>query len=269
MLKKSFFILFAALSLAALIVLPACAPDEIAYNSNSGFNGTRDSASQLQIDTNVTEDINAPTGDNEDWFFFNPKEAGSAKLSVFFDSPSNLEGTVNIYDGFGRPLQTININKSQNIQESTPFEVNPERYFVAIKTTAGQSSYTIRVDFTLPEPPAIEPDDSSVSVASNEQPSSHHSKSKKTSSDSAGIPEGAKTIKGSIVLVTPREGDVSDIKISGIGTNKGVKPGMKAYLRGLNRKVDIYSCKATSCNATVKANSEELARYDSIDVVID
>jgi len=265
MLKKLFFILFAALSLAALT---ACAPDEVAYNSNSGFNGTRDSASQLEIDKNVSEDLNAAIGDNEDWYFFTPKEAGTAKVSAFFDSPAALEGTVNIYDGFGRPLQSFNINKAQNIQESAPFEVTAERYFIALKLNAGQSNYSVRVDFKLPEPPAIEIEET---VATNDTPSSgHHTKpSKKPTTDAAGIPEGAKTLKGTIVLVTPREGDVSDIKISGFGSQNGIKPGMKAYLRGLNRKVDIYACKNTFCNATIKANSEELARYNTVDVVVE
>ena len=277
MLKKNLFAIGAALFLAAF----AGCDKEIPYNSNSGYNGARDSASQLLIDTNKTEDVNPPEGDNEDWFYFKPDEEGFSKVSVYFDNPAELDGTLNIYDSFGRPLQNVAINKNQNIQETEKFPVKDERYFVAIKVNAGASSYTVNVGFELPPPPVIEnevvEDESNASAsASKKQKCVPADKCKKgqrcckTPSAPAddGIPEGATVVKGTIILVTPREGEISDIKISGLGSKKGVKKGMKAYLRGLNRKVDIYSCATTFCNATIKATSEELARYDSVDVVV-
>ena len=88
-------------------------------------------------------------------------------------------------------------------------------------------------------------------------------------SNTDGIGADEKTVTGTIVLVTPRDSNVADVKISGLGSNKGVKKGAKAYLRGLNRKVDIYDCKTTYCMAAIKASSDELTHYDKVDVVVD
>lgn len=277
MLKK--FLIIAAGTL--LFCSSACAPDKVEYNSNSGYDGTRDSASQLLVDTNKVDDVDADAGDNEDWYFFVPKEEGFINVSVFFDSPNNIVGSITVFDGFGRTLNNFSINASQNIQDLPKIEVKAdERYFVAIKITTGKSTYTIAANFELPPAPEVEP---TIVTHSSSSASDNTAKTKCVPADKCkagqkcckprqttddAIPEGAKTIKGNIVLVTPREGEITDIKINGLGTSKGVKPGMKAYLRGLNRKVDIYSCKTTSCQATVKATSEELARYDSVDVVL-
>ena len=276
MLKKKFFALGVAVFLTALAGCDTTVP----YNSNSGHNGDRVSATQLLIDMNQTETINAPEGDNEDWFFFKPSQEGFVKISVFFDTPSALVGTISLYDDFGRPFQSMSIDSSKNVQEIEKFEVKPERYFVAVKVDAGASNFTINASFELPPPPDIidetPVDDTNVSTTTKKDKCVPIDKCKKgqrcckapTVTTSEGIPEGATIVKGTIILVTPREGEISDIKISGLGSSKGVKKGMKAYLRGLNRKVDIYSCATTFCNATIKATSEELARYDSVDVVI-
>ncbi len=279
MLKK----LFLMASATMLLSLSACTTDPIAYNSNSGFDGTRDSASQLLIDVNKVDDIDAPAGDNEDWYYFIPKEEGFVKVSVFVDDPNKMVGSLTVFDGFGRSLNNQSINTVQSIQELPKINVKgDERYFVALKVTEGKSTYTIAANFELPPPPEVEPEIVEDTHVNTTKPSSNKPKCvpadkckagqncckpKATSED--GIPEGAKTVRGTIVLVTPREGEISDIKINGLGSSKNVKAGMKAYLRGLNRKVDLYSCKTTFCNATVKATSEELARYDTVDVVLE
>ena len=157
-----------------------------------------------------------------------------------------------------------------------------ERYFAAIKLDKGSTSYTVSATFEFPPPPVVlvdEDDNSSGGQKTSTKcipidkckPGQNCCKPKNNNSSNDGntIPPGAKTIRGTIVLVTPREGEISDIKINGLGSSKQVKPGMKAILRGLNRKVDIYSCKTTFCNATIKATSEELSRYDSVEVVLE
>ena len=264
------------------IGLGACSKT-IEYNSNSGYDGSRDSASQLLVNTSKVDDLSAIDGDNEDWFYFTPPEKGFITVRANVDNPSAIVMSIEILDGFGRTLHSMTTNSSKSVYEFIKFEVEPERYFIALKTREGKSPYTIRADFEVPPPPVVyepvieeepEPDtptksSSSKCVPADKcKPDQKCCRPKAQPSNDDGIAEGEKTIVGTIVLVTP-QGEVTDIKISGIGRSKGVKKGAKAYLRGLKRKVDIYSCLATSCQATVRASSEELTHYDKVDVVVE
>ena len=263
MAKKSLI----SFGVAALIALAGCS-EKPAYNSNSGVNGSRDSASQLLVNTNLIEDISDPQADNEDWFYFNPPEEGVIDISVYIDHPKDIILKMAVMDGFGRTLQSLTSNHNDNIYNFAKFDVKPDRYFISLITTDGESSYTLRADFSVP---VVEPE---VVPEVVEDPGTGKKRPKGTkpaasASSDEGLDPTAKTIKGTVVLVTPRGENVSDIKISGIGKNKGVKPGAKAYLRGLNRKVDIYNCLNTSCTGTIKATSEELTHYDIVDVVVE
>lgn len=269
-----------SMAISATLLL-ACGPKEIPYNSNTGYDGSRDSASQLLVNTSKVDNINATIGDNEDWFYFMPQENGSIKVSVFFDNPKELDANVSILDGFGRTMQTQSMRAGQNIYEFESFDVKTERHFIAVKCTKGHSDYTLRADFSLPPPPPeiIPEEEPEVETRTSSRPASTRcipaDRCKpgqkcciaKTVPDDEIRPD-EKTVKGTIVLVTPRGGELSDVKISGIGQKTKVQPGAKAYLRGLKRKVDIYACQRTFCNATIKASSEDLVRYDTVDVVV-
>lgn len=264
---------------AFLFTFAACGEKTIEYNSNSGTNGARDTATQLLLNTNHIEDISAPEGDNEDWFYFMPQEKGLVTVSAFIDTPQNLIVTLYVMDGFGKTLYSKTTNHSDNTYTFDKFDVDPDRYFIALKTTEGKSNYTIRADFELPPPPepeVVEEEDTSANpVRQKCVPIEKCKAGQKCCKPKSPAPveentigEGEKTIKGTIVLVTPQGDDLADVKISGLGSQKNVKPGAKAYLRGLKRKVDIYSCKTTFCMGTVKATSEELKTYDAVDVVV-
>lgn len=265
---------------AFLFTFAACSEKTIEYNSNSGTNGARDTATQLLVNTNHVEDISAPDGDNEDWFYFMPPEKGLITVSAFIDSPHDLIVNIFIMDGFGKTLYNKTSNKTENTYVFDKFEVEADRYFIALKTTEGKSNYTIRADFELPPPPEPDPVEDDIEPAPGPTPKQRCVPADKCKPgekcckkpqvvEEDGIAEGVKTIKGTIVLVTPRGDDLADVKISGLGSQKNVKPGAKAYLRGLKRRVDIYSCKTTFCMGTVKATSEELTHYDSVDVVVE
>ncbi|MBQ1265246.1 MAG: hypothetical protein IIY06_00555 [Proteobacteria bacterium] len=261
-----------------MIGLNACKPDAIEYNSNSGFNGSRDSSTQLLIDNVMSETIDAAIGNNEDWYYVMVQQDGFITASVLFDNPSGIVGTLTIYDGFGRPIETETLNHpSQNIHTLPRIEVKPsenDRYFVAIKVTEGKSTYSIEAKFELPPEPEVAP----VIVENTPKPTPKSScvpadKCKSGQNcckeKDKPAPENVKIVQGSIVVSTPREGGIIDIRISGLGTKNGIKVGMKATLHGLNRKVELYSCKASTCNGTVKATTEELSRYGTVDVVVE
>lgn len=312
MFKRTPFLIAAV---SAVLAFSSC-DKTIAYNSNSGDNGSRDSAMQLLINTNKTEDISAPEGDNEDWFYFIPDENGLVTVSAYIDKPSDIILTLAVMDGFGRPIHSITTNHSENMYSLPEFKVEHDNYFISLITTDGKSSYTLRADFRIPEP---EPEceigtfacsgnilmqckeklgfvqisecdndsqecDSTVgeckTVSSGRRKCVPADKCKKgenccksntqnTNDNSDGIGENDKTVTGTIVLVTPRDSNVADVKINGLGSKKGVKKGAKAYLRGLNRKVDIYDCKTTYCMAAIKASTDELTHYDKVDVVVE
>lgn len=262
--------------------LVACKPEEIAYNSNTGHDGSRDSATQLLINSPRTDSVSAPEGDNEDWYYFVPQELGLITLSVSIDKTTDMEAQILLLDAFGRTINTIGITQGQTLFEFPTFDVKPERYFVAIKCKKGASPYSIRAVFSLPpppvvvEPPVVENEPSKRCVPQsrcNEKRGDRCCKPKDPVKpeveDETVIPETAKTVTGTIVLITPREDALADIKISGIGKKNNVKSGSKAVLRGLKRKVDIYACQTTYCNATVKATTADLERYDKVEVVVD
>ncbi len=307
MLKKSFVLI---VTLAAALALPSC-NKEIEYNSNTGHDGSRDSATQLLVNTNKVDDISAPTGDNEDWYYFVPQEKGFITVSTFIDKPKDIVLDMTVMDGFGRTLHTLKSNTGDNVYTFAEFPVEPERYFISLITKEGASSYTLRADFRLPDPePECEigtfacvgsvlkecqktgyvdvkvcegdtPQCDSLNgecLPPDKKPSGHKKckagqpgcKTAETApvEDASDEFETAKTIKGTIVLVTPRGGDLVDVKINGLGSSKGIKKGAKARLRGLKRHVDIYDCKTTFCQATIKATSDELSHYDTVEVIV-
>lgn len=130
--------------------LGACSKT-IEYNSNSGYDGSRDSASQLLVNTSKVDDLSAIDGDNEDWFYFTPPEKGFITVRANVDNPSAIVMSIEILDGFGRTLHSMTTNSSKSVYEFIKFEVEPERYFIALKTREGKSPYTIRADFEVPD----------------------------------------------------------------------------------------------------------------------
>ncbi len=309
MLKKA-LVLFAAVS--ALFALSSC-NKEIDYNSNSGNDGSRDSATQLLVNTSKIDDLSAPDGDNEDWYYISPQDKGFVTVVLFVDKPSDIIITLSIMDNFGRPKEILTTNKSTNIFTLPEIAVEKENYFISVITKEGKSSYTIKADFRLPDPePDCEigtfacvgnvlqqcqktgfetimecEDDTPVcdvemgecrAKTATSTPCVPKDKCKSgqkccrdkkaaDNDESLDIASDVKTVTGTIVLVTPRSNDLADVKINGLGEKKGIRKGAKAVLRGLKRKVDIYDCKTTYCMATIKATSEELTRYDKVDVV--
>ena len=280
---KRILIALAVLSLSCV----SCNKDA-PYNSNSGDNGSRALATSIALNQDVTDSLSAKIGDNEDWFSFSPTEPGEVTVSVVLDDPAGMSVSASLYDSFGRELQTKETNPGTNVYLLDKYEATTDRYFVAMKTTKGEGNYTLKVGFEVPKVEEVAVNtNTEVEENTEKQPSCVpadkckpgqkccRSKSSSTTppptppADSDEITPETKTIKGTIVLITPRGDDLSDIKINGIGLKKNVKPGMKAVLRGLKRKVDIYKCLNTSCQATVKATSEELAHYDTVDVVVE
>ena len=277
MFKKS---LICIAAIATLFNFAACSTG-IEYNSNSGHDGSRDSASQLLVNTNKVDEVSAIDGDHEDWFYFTPAENGIIAVSVFVDKPAESKLRISVMDGFGRTLHELGTSESKNVYEFIKFDVKADRYFIAVKCETGKSSYTLKADFELPPPPVVEPElvAEPVEETKSAKRTSCVPADKCKSGQKCCKPKAApvsddeisptdKTVKGTIVLVTPRGSDLADIKISGIGSKNKVQKGAKAILRGLKRKVDIYQCHSTFCLATVKATSEELANYDSVDVVV-
>ena len=265
-------------SASILLILAACQPDVIEYNSNSGLDGSRDSASQLLIDHVKSDTIDATIGDHEDWYYIIAQAEGFLTTQLFLDTPTAVKGTFTIHDGFGRQLETVSFDgSSTNINTLPRIEVKAkERYFVALKVTEGKSTYSVEAKFELPPEPEVIPEvvedkptrttKSSCVPADRCKSGQNCCKPKKQEEE---VSANAKIVKGSIVVSTPRENGIIDIRISGIGSKTGVKAGMKATLRGLNRNVELYSCKSSSCNGTVKASTEELARYGTVEVVVE
>ena len=262
------------LSLAAVAAFAVAGCSEtLEYNSRSGINGSRDAANQLLVNSEHTEDISAPKADNEDWYYFMPPEEGLVTVKAVIDRPQSIVVAIAVRDSFGIPIQTIETNRSENIYTFPQLEVKTERYFISLITTNGESGYTVRVGFEVPPPVVIEPD-----PEPDPGPTPTPTKCKGSSCKKPPQPDTTPTggpnpddpkITGTIVLVTPRGENLCEVKIDGVGKNKGAKAGAKAYLRGLNRKVDIKKCLNTSCTGTIKATSEELSHYDKVDVYID
>lgn len=275
--KKSILALWAASALVCM----AC-EKEIPYNSNSGENGTRDSAAVIQFDKVTTGQISAPDGDNEDWFYVFPSEEGKVNVSIHWENHSGIDGQMVLCNGYGQAIQTLNIDSHQSDYTFNEQDVTPNRYFIAIKADKGKGTYSINSSFYVPQPDVVETT-TDQSTDTSQQPQTrcvpaskckpgqrccketiHTQDSPKPDPEPAPAP--VVIAKGTIVLVTQRGDELCDIKISGIGTQNQIQPGKKAVVRGLNRSVDIYKCFNTSCMATVKATPEELNRYDKIEV---
>ena len=287
--KHNFFMI----SLAGLLCM-ACSHG-VQYNSNSGNDGTRDVAVLINVNQDITGDLSASKGDNEDWFYFIPSEnQGSVTVSVITDSNSPMEATVELMDAMGRSLQSKQLKQTSNTYLLDKTEVEKDKYFVVLKTASSDGKYTFRVDYELPvvNPPDNTNEAEASDTEANTEETTDNTKTRscvpadkckpgqkcckpkpadnnEAKTDNSASLDGAKTIKGTIVLNTPRGDGVSDIKINGLGKNNNVKPGAKAVLRGLNRKVDIYKVMNTSCMATVNATSDELKRYDTVEVVVE
>ena len=268
--------------LAALVLISGCG---VAYNSNSGTNGTRDSATQLSTGIAITEKCDADVGNNEDWYTFTPSEPGTINININASSTEN-NNLLQLFDGFGRELKSLNIDPSKSVYSFDPIEITNVsadlRYFVKVTCLAGQTTYTIQTTLTPPPVPEVPSGNGNAGNGSGNngeasstqddtsnagQSSGRHHRSKKDTQTTQPVEEETEpvqTYEGMIVLITPSETEDTSIKIQNVGDKTNTKPGDKATLKGLNRKVKLVSCSKNYCMGSVKATPEELKRYDVV-----
>ena len=288
---RPFFALTSALC-ALCFGLSACSPTQVEYNSNSGTNYSLSTATTIALDTLNTAELNAPDGNNEDWYGFSVQENGFITLDFSADKPSDLIFDVSLMDSFSRPLDAVTTNDIEHVYTFEKREAEPGNYFISVVTNmekkygddssdgdhyrSGVSQYTVSVKFELPEPepefvpePEPEPEEVDTKNAKKCVPADkcksgqNCCKPKKTATPVA----EEKILSGNIVSITP-QGDKVIIKIAGFGTKKGVRKGATGKLHGSSIEAYIYSCAENACQATVEASGDDVKRYRTVDVVV-
>ena len=287
--KPHRFLLFIALSAAFLFYSAACTQKEVGYNSNSGLDGVRDTASQLYLNTSQDDRCNAEEGDNEDWRYMLIEEPGLLHVSVRVDNP-RMEADLYLHDGFGRPVDRLNVTESSDFYEFDPLEVPVGRYYFRIACLKGQSVYTVSAAFDQPEVVAepstvyvVEPDPEPEPVKPRKRDKKEKKVEKKPKETAPVIkiappepePEPVvesdnppKSVVGTITLVTPGDSGKAKVVIRGIGKKYGITKDMRGTLKGRGKKVSLFSCESTKCQGIVEADEEELKEYDKVEFLV-
>lgn len=278
-------------ALAASLCLSGCGPREIAYNSNSGPDGVRDTATQLYLNTSEDDRCNGDEGDNEDWRYLLIDEAGLLKVSVRVDNP-RMEANVFLHDGFGRAIDRLNINASSDFYEFNEIEVPVGRYYFRIACDKGQSVYTVSASFrepqkvaepaqvyvveAAPEPKVEEPRPRKKRREKKEEPKKVEEprpEPKVEAPEPEPVPEPVaalppKPVVGTITLVTPSDGGKAKITIRGVGSKYGVDSSMKGKLKGKGKTVTLIDCEKTKCQGIIEADQEELKDFTEVEFLV-
>ncbi|OIP28990.1 MAG: hypothetical protein AUK47_28600 [Deltaproteobacteria bacterium CG2_30_63_29] len=275
-----------------MLAVLACGPKEVGYNSNSGADGVRDTATQLYLNTSDDDRCNAETGDNEDWKYLLIEQAGVLRVSVRVDNP-RMDADLFLHDGFGRAIDRLNITESSDFYEFSEIEVPVGRYYFRVACMKGQSVYTVSAAFSVPEDTA-EPATVYVVEAEVQDKDPVEKKVKKVKTKKPDDPvvekdppvvvevkkddppveeppvtaEPPKKVTGTITLVTPDESGKAKITIRGIGSKYGVTKEMTGKLVGRGKKVTLYDCEARKCQGVVEADQEELKQYDKVEFMV-
>ena len=254
-------------SLFALSMLNGCVID----GSDSGANAAIETQSEaaLTFDTDATREgalglifgmpqiddrLNFDAGDKEDWRYIVVAEAGVMSITLNLDTPQTIQGGWNIYDSEERALLRQSFVQGQGFYEFPNFPVKPGIYYFQTFATSGKSIYTLATSFrprqveeeVVVRAPEPEPDP---------EPAPKKSKSKSSSSSSpAPAPKSSGvTVTGSITIITPQDDGTAEIKITGVGKDKGIEAGDVGIIEGTNIKVTTSSCANKSCRAILPA----------------
>ncbi len=272
------------------IFLLGCGPQAVPYNSASGPDGIRDTAPQLYLNTSEDDRCHAEAGDNEDWRYMLITERGTLRVAVRIDNP-RITADLFLHDGFGRPVDRLNVNPNSDFYEFRPLDVEPGRYYFRIACLKGQSVYTVSANFARPEQTVaaetifvVEPPDEPVGPTKTKPPVK--TKTEKTpvrqpdtpavvvtKTPEPVVPETPsatppKKVQGTITLVTPGDGGMARIVIRGIGTNFGIDESKKGTLIGRNKTVTLFSCEASRCQGMIEADQEELKTYNKVEFIV-
>lgn len=290
---RPWLVTLATALVASASLLQGCGPREIAYNSNSGPDGVRDTATQLYLNTSEDDRCNADEGDHEDWRYLLIEKPGLLRVSVRVDNP-RMDANVYLHDGFGRAIDRLNVNGSSDFYEFNEIEVPVGRYYFRMACNSGQSVYTVSATFrepervaepetvfvvdATPEPPKEDPKPrvkkkpAPKPEPKKEEPKKEEPKVVVEAPKEEPAPEPVslppKSVVGTITLVTPSDGGKAKITIRGIGSKYGVDSSMKGKLKNKGKTVTLIDCEASKCQGIVEADQEELKQYNEVEFIV-
>ncbi len=262
-------------SLFALSMMNGCVID----GSESGANAAIETQSEasLSYDTDASREgalglifgmpqiddrLDFNSGDKEDWRYIVVAENGVMSITLNLDSPQSIQGGWNIYDSEERALLRQSFVQGQGFYEFPNFPVKPGVYYFQTFATSGHSIYTLATSFSPRQveervvAQVVEPDPDPDPVPDTPKPKP---KPKPTPSPSptpapAPKPINGQTVTGSISVITPQDDGTAEIKITGVGRDKGVDTGAVGVIEGTNVKVTMSSCLNKSCKAILPAS---------------
>ena len=259
-------------SLFALAMMNGCVID----GSESGANAAIETQSEasLSYDTDATREgalglifgmpqiddrLDFNNGDKEDWRYIVVAENGVMSITLNLDSPQSIQGGWNIYDSEERALLRQSFVQGQGFYEFPNFPVKPGVYYFQTFATSGHSIYTLATSFSprQVEERVVEqivesdpePDDPTPKPKPKPKPTPSPSPSPTPAPQKTG-----QTIMGSISVITPQDDGTAEIKITGIGRDKGIETGAVGVIEGTNVKVTMSSCLNKSCKAILPAS---------------
>ena len=114
--------------------------------SNSGGDESIGGARGL-FDMVVNDGVDATTGDNTDYKYFDIDERGSVTIRIRFQQ-IGVTGSVAIHNDYGDILHNQGISPEEQEVRIEDFDVLPGRYYVSLSIREGRADYAIGRDFT-------------------------------------------------------------------------------------------------------------------------
>lgn len=111
------------------------------FDEQTGGDGTRGEAREIQVGPTLDDRLSALQGDNTDWKKFTLTDGGKLVVKFWWDDPS-ISATVTLRDELGQKLEAMKHAKGQGQDALGPVQVAAGTYYLEIVASEGASVYT-------------------------------------------------------------------------------------------------------------------------------
>ena len=126
------------------LLVPGCG---VKPDAKSGNDYTKSMALPVNIGATVDDKVDAKKGDSTDWKRFKVEDPGPLKINVYWDSPDNIDATLELRTNIGVKIATLRHKHKKKSPKDTISKKNigPGAYFSKIHADKGASVYTVEV----------------------------------------------------------------------------------------------------------------------------
>jgi hypothetical protein len=137
-------------TLAALVsLLAACGT---AFNAQTGGDGGRGDAVDVQLGVLVWDRVDAEAGDHTDWKRLELEAPAKVRVRAWTFEPASFRGRLQVRDARGQLVETLPL--TERLQELGPATLAEGPWFFLVEATEGAVDYGLEVTVEAADPAA-------------------------------------------------------------------------------------------------------------------